>query len=95
MIELNRLLDNGHVVVLFKNALNSYTGFTIAGGEHFPRSLQRLADKADSHHRLTDDFTLEKLACRLADKVTEVGEYETWAVPDDFLVEEGGRDPVD
>lgn len=31
MIELNSLLDIGHVVVLFKNALNSYTGFTIAG----------------------------------------------------------------
>ena len=70
--DLNRLLDNGFCVVMFKNRLNSYTAFAVrVSHEDIAIAME---DANDGGH-LTDDFTPEAVATRLADKVIGVGDY--------------------
>jgi hypothetical protein len=61
--ELNRLLDNGHAITIFKNDLGSYTAYTNG------------IELAGNYQCLTDDFTPAKAISRLADKVLKVGDY--------------------
>ena len=68
--DLNRLVNNGHCVALFKNDLGSYTAFVL--DMEIAAASDALED-ADDHERLTDDFTPEAALQRLADKVMGVG----------------------
>jgi len=66
MIKLTQLLDNGYGVILYKNALGSYTAETFT---------ERNFDGIKIQGVVTDDFTPEAAIKRLADKVTNTGEY--------------------
>ena len=68
MSELSRLVDNGRAVIVFANALGSYTAAVVPEGL-IDRAME--SDEAD----ITDDFTPEKAMSRLADKQCGVGDY--------------------
>ena len=71
--DLNRLIDNGHCVAIFKNDMGSYTAFVL--DMEIAAASDALED-ADDHERLTDDFTPEDAMKQLADKVMKVGDYQ-------------------
>ena len=73
MREINRLLDNGAAVVIFKNQLGSYTAFASA---HELDEFRAIMEESDGNGHLTDDFTPEKAISRLADKVLGCGDYQ-------------------
>jgi hypothetical protein len=70
--DLNRLLDNGVCVTMFKNQLGSYTAFAVRVGHE---DIDIAMNDADEDGQLTDDFTPEAAMKRLADKVMRVGDY--------------------
>jgi hypothetical protein len=72
-----KLLDNGYAVLLYRNALGSYT----AAASREPEKLAGLLEARDSdddcsfeaefpERQITDDFTPEKALYRLAEKAT-------------------------
>lgn len=67
--DVRKLLDNGWTVLLFKNDLGSYTAVACKPG-------QQIADAIDKEAQLTDDFTPSQALHRLAEKVTQSGEYQ-------------------
>lgn len=70
--DLNRLLDNGKAVIVFKNELGSYTAFSVSN-QH--EDIAVAMSDADEDECLTDDFTPDAAMKRLANKVTRTGEY--------------------
>ena len=72
LADLNRLIDNGKTVVVFKNAIGSYTSFAV---EVNHEDIENAGEYADVIGHLTDDFTPEESVKRLADKVMGVGDY--------------------
>lgn len=70
MTDINRLLDNGHAVVLYKNSMGSYVAFST--------TIWRLVDEMDASDEaghLTDHFTAHAAIAALADKITNTGRY--------------------
>ena len=72
--DLNRLLDNGMCVVMFKNGLGSYTAFSVMVGQD---DIERARNESEEDGTLTDDRTPEAAMKRLADKVMGVGDYSS------------------
>lgn len=64
-----KLLDNEWTVLLFKNDLGSYTAVAC-------KPDQEMADAIGKESQLTDDFTPSKALNRLAELVTQSGEYQ-------------------
>ena len=77
--ELQRLVDNGYAVAVFRNGMGTYTAFAVPVA-----NLEDAIEAADEHEALTDDFTPSRSVKRLADKVHRVGEYEGWTGGPDF-----------
>ncbi len=75
--ELNRLLDNGVAVVLFKNRMGSYTGIACEPPE-WNESLDcwDWGDTQCEEDRITEHFTPEETVSALADKVSQAGKYK-------------------
>lgn len=71
--ELNKMLDNGHAVTLFKNELGSYTAFALSNTDEL---IVEASDKSDELNNLTDDHTVEKSVIRLSDKILNLGDYQ-------------------
>jgi hypothetical protein len=71
MTDVNKLLDNGFTVTLFRNQLGSYTAQ--AHHPHKDPPLDHPVWGDDSW--LTDDFEPDKALCRLAEKVFKTGMY--------------------
>jgi hypothetical protein len=63
--EIQRALDNGHVVVLFRNGMGSYTAATLVMGTDVARKVNLAARRGT----LTDDFSPSKALHRLAEKL--------------------------
>jgi Flp pilus assembly protein CpaB len=74
MSELNRLVDNGQAVTIFRNQLGSITAFAVPSDHE--DVIIRMND-ADEDGHLTDDFSVEKALSRLADKMMGIGQYGT------------------
>ncbi len=70
--DINRLLDNGKCVVLFKNCMGSYTAFAVPYDQ---ANIEEAMNDADEAGHLTNHFTPEEVIKQLADKVMGVGDY--------------------
>lgn len=69
--EIQRALDNGHMVILYRNALDTYTACafhqqTLAGESLLGLIDQQFPGESDKEH-LTDDFTPAKALHRLSE----------------------------
>lgn len=71
MRDLNKLLDNEWVVVIYKNTLGSYTALATRAME-----MEAIVDDAHDREHLTDDFTPEKAFKRLSEKFFRTGMYD-------------------
>ncbi len=67
--DIQKLLDNKWRVLLFKNDIGSYSAVACS-----PRLTMREA--IDDEALITDDFTPSQALHRLAEKVTQSGEYQ-------------------
>ena len=72
MSDLNKLIDNGKAVVIFRNNLGSVTAFAV-NNDH--EDLIMAMEDADGDGHFTDDFSVEAAIKRLSDKVMRVGDY--------------------
>ena len=66
MGELNRLIDNGQCVLVYRNQLGSVTAACVHVDEPCMEDLTDIAESAD---HLTDDQSIETAMSRLADKM--------------------------
>lgn len=73
MSVIEKLADNGHCVVIFKNDLCSYTAFAVPT-DHPDISLA--AEEAEEGGHLTDGFSVDQAISMLADKVFEPREVK-------------------
>lgn len=71
-VHLERLLDNGLAVVLFRNQLNTYTACAVRCDHE---DLAAIVEDADADGRLTEHHTIPQLLPQLVDKVFAVGDY--------------------
>lgn len=77
MDEIQKLLDRGEVIVLFRNGLGSYTAAAIQKTKTaVHREIDRMHALALTH---TDDFTPSKSLDRLAEKMLRTGDYRNWS----------------
>jgi len=63
--ECVKLLDNGRVILLFKNDMGSYTAAAFVDGSGFAESVANVTDD-----QVTGDFTPSQALYRLTEKVT-------------------------
>lgn len=63
-----KLLDNGRSIVLYRNALGSYTAVAVRNGSDGSRFLERAIRPELKADRETDDFTPAKALHRLTEK---------------------------
>lgn len=77
--DVQKLLDRGYVIVMFKNGLGSFTAVAFTTADEMSARIVRRVSKIDDDSRmLTDDFTPDKALRRLTDKMLGLGEYREW-----------------
>lgn len=67
--DCQKILDNGHVIVMYRGGMGSYLAAVIDDPRKLPPTLDRLVDRLPEHC-LTDDFTPSQALYRLAEKFT-------------------------
>jgi hypothetical protein len=77
MDEIQKLLDRGCTVVIFRNGLKSYTSAIVDANSEvsIAEQIDEMDDFAVTH---TDDFTPSKSLTRLSEKMLKTGAYSDW-----------------
>lgn len=79
---VEKLLDNGHAVVLFRGGLGSYCAAAISKDdkERFPvdELLKSIEEWDAMDRRVTDAWHAEETLHNLSEKVLGTGEYGEW-----------------
>jgi len=71
-VHLERLLDNGFAVILFRNQLDTYTACAVRADHD---DVQLIVEDAEEDHHLAEHHTIPQLLPTLVDKVFAVGDY--------------------
>lgn len=74
---IEKLLDRGCMVVLFRNGIGTYTSAVI-DGEAYDSVLEHIEEMDDMALTHTDDFTPAKSLKRLSEKMLKTGDYREW-----------------
>lgn len=73
-LNLNRLVDNGFYILVFRNKLGSVTACCPPKGKPEPE-IEFILDDADDAGCLTEASSVGEAVKLLADKIQEVGRY--------------------